>query len=335
MTMKCAQKILQAKIWLLVFLEAALIILVIFSLNNSFVTGGVGENVTVTTLLEVGNVYPEVLNVSINDDAATVTLVANNTKVVYCEALLRDYNNDTDINNTKAQLFGESSSSFGGSDDNNYHYTNVSCDINNSFGSWNGVSDDNYLALANCTFSVWYYANPETWNCTVTANDSIGWNSTNSDDITVSQLLAVGLPSTINYGTVNATYVSDENATNVTNFGNVDLNLSLSGYGVSEGDGLAMNCTLGSVGTIDLDYEKYNLTTSHAGTQTLTQFEGNYTNLTDTPTIRDFNLSQRQNDTQSGVDDYNTTYWRIYVPLGVAGTCNGTILFGATTAAGT
>jgi len=33
-------------------------------------------------------------------------------------------------------------------------------------------------------------------------------------------------------------------------------------------------------------------------------------------------------------DAINSTYWRIYVPLGVAGTCQGNIVFGATVAPG-
>jgi len=317
----------------LVFLEVVLALyLVIPSL--SMVTGAVGENVTVATSLTVGTVYPEILNVTVDNYASSITLTANSTKLVVCEALLRDYNNDSDFYLTSAEFFDTSTSSYGGTDDNNDHYTNASCAVNTSFVTWNGVADDDYLAVANCTFQVEYYANPSGWNCTVFVNDTTGLNDTNSDSITVDQLLAVGLPSTINYGTVNATYVSSENITNVTNVGNVALNISLSGYGNTEGDDIAMDCTLGSVGNISIEYEKYNLTGSNPGTQTLSQFEANYTNLTSSPSVREFDLGVRLNDTSAGIDDYNQTYWRIYVPLGVAGTCNGTILFGATTAVG-
>jgi len=336
MKMKCYRKLLKAKIGVLIFLEITLVLILGMAilLDDFTVMGGVGENVTVITNLTVGNVYPEILNVSINNEA-TITLIANNTKTVYCEALVRDYNNDSDFQVSTGAFFDTVYSSLGASNDNNVHYSNSSCFINTSFGSWNGVSDDDYLALVNCTFAVQYYANASTWNCSVTINDSVGWDDRDNDTTTVNQLLAIGLPETINYGTVNATYVSDENITNVTNFGNVDLNLSLSGYSVTEGDGWAMNCTLGSVGAISLMYEKYNLTESHPVDLTLSQFEGNYTNLTSSATVKTFGLYQRKNDTDQGVDDVNQTYWRIYVPLGVAGTCNGTILFGATTAAGT
>ena len=303
---------------------------VIFSLFSPLAKGDVGENVTVSTYLNVGEVSPELLNVSIQGDAASVTLIANDTKIVSCVGLARDWNNDTDITSANAEFFDTVASSYGGGDDNNEHYTNDSCNINYSFVSWNGISDNNYTALVNCTYKVHYYANPQNWNCTMVVNDSIDWTDIGSDNISISQLLAVGLPDSINYGTVNATSVSNENITNVTNYGNVDLNLSLSGYAVNVGDGNAMNCTLGTLKNISIEYEKYNLTTSIPGVLTLSEFESNYTNLTESPVVNGFDLDYRQDDSVNNAK--NETYWRIYVPEGVAGTCSGNIVFGATTA---
>jgi hypothetical protein len=313
----------KSRIIFFLLLEAALLFF-LFSPLMPMVIGGVGGNVTVTTTLQVGNNYPEVLNVSINANAASVTLSANDTVVVSCLALIRDWNNDSDFSNVYAEFFN---SSFGSANDNNDHYTNYSCNINTTFGSWSGVTDDNYTALTNCTFNVWYYAHPSRWNCTVIVNDTMNWNGTGSDLINISELLAVGLPSTINYGTVNATYVSNENITNVTNFGNVAIDLALSGYATNETDNLSMNCTLGNIKNISIGLEKYNLNQSITGSLSLTQFEANYTNLTSTATTREFNLNYRQNDSVN--EAINQTYWRIYVPLGVAGTCQGKIVFGA------
>ena len=137
--------------------------------------------------------------------------------------------------------------------------------------------------------------------------------------------MAVGLPQSLDYGLVNATYVSEEGILNVTNYGNVKINLSLSGYAVNEGDGFAMNCSLG--GNISINYEKYNLTDSNPGSLSLSQFEASYVNLTSSPKVREFNLNYRQDDTQN--EAINSTYWRIYVPVGVGGTCQGNIVFGA------
>ena len=318
----------------LVFLVEIIFLFVIISSFGGWVAGLSGGNVTVLTELKVGAVAPEVLNVSINNYASSINLIPNSTKLVNCQALVRDWNNDTTITNVTAQFFEQGVGTYGGPNDNNFHYTNNSCFINRTFGTWNSIPDTPYTALANCTFHVWYYANPGTWNCTAKVTDNTNLTGYGSGNTTVAQLLAVGLPSSINYGTVNGTFVSNQNLTNVTNEGNTKLNLSLYGYGGTPGDNYAMSCTLGSTPHIPVSDEKYNLTVSHPGTISLTQFAVNYTNLTSTYTVKKFNLASRQNDLKAGTDDTNATYWRIYVPKGVAGNCSGYIVFGASTSPG-
>ncbi|RMD65519.1 hypothetical protein D6817_05890 [Candidatus Pacearchaeota archaeon] len=322
----------QRGIVILVLLELALLALVFSALvvpNFNFAEAVVNSsNVTVTTLLQVGNVFPEVLNVTIDNDATSVDLVPNATKTVTVYVIARDFNGENDIINVTAEFFDMASSSFGAADDNNNHYTNNSCTIDTTYG-------DIYEINATCTFEVWYYANNATWNATVTVIDNSSLNDTGSDTISVSVLLALGLPDSIDYGTVNATAVSDEQLANVTNFGNTMFNLSLSGYAVTPGDGNAMNCTLGAVKNISIEYEKYNVTASNPGSLTLAQFESLYRNLTSSSVINEFNLDYRRNDTAPYIDDTNASYWRIYVPLGVAGSCTGNIVFGSVVGAAT
>lgn len=319
----------KAIVFLFVLAEISILFL-LFSYMSPFASGGIGENVTVSTYLNVGETAPVITNISVDEGADSVTLIANDTEEVVCTGVVMDWNNDTDVTNASAEFFDNTASSYGDTDDNNYHYTNDSCEIIYDFGSWNGIEDDNYTALINCTFDVWYYSNAEDWNCTMESRDSTDLTDRNSDNITISQLLAVGLPEAINYGTVNATYVSDENITNVTNFGNVELNLSLSGYAREEGDGYAMNCSLGFNKNISIDYEKYNLTSSVAGPLSLSEFDNSYINLSSSPVVNEFNLNYRHNDTVNKAK--NETYWRMYVPEGVGGTCQGNIVFGATRA---
>jgi hypothetical protein len=299
------------------------------SLNSFPVNGGVGTNVTVITYLQVGSVAPEVLNVSFNA-GGQITLQANTTRTITCEGLIRDWNNDSDIQTVVGVIYN---SSYGSPDDNNDHYTNSSCTINRSFGSWGGIFDTNYTAVANCSFNMWYYSNPGNWTCNLWVNDSVGLNANASGSASVAELLAIGLPTDINYGVVNATYVSNENISNVTNFGNIKINLSLQGYAVTQGDNYSMNCSLGSNKNIPIYYEKFNLTTSTPGAiANLAAFEARYMNLTGNVTIRRFDQEYRHNDTFD--DAVNQTYWRIYVPVGVAGSCQGNIIFGAVKASG-
>lgn len=328
------------KLTLFVLAEAFLLFLIVTSFG-SFLNGQSGGNVTVQTFLQVGNVSPEVLSVSINNYASSITLSPNSTVNVTCQGVLRDFNNETNITNVTAEFFTPPGV-YGGALDNNFHYRNISnCAINYSFISFGGFVDNNYTALGTCNMSVQYYANPGTWNCTMWVNSSVNLSATGSNTTTMNPLLAVGTPSTINYGTVNQTYVSLENLTNVTNEGNVQINLSLYGYGTTPGDGLAMNCSIAGTSiannAININYERYNLTNSTAPNVNLNLSafsNGSYSNLTSLFTVRKFNLFSRQNDTLSGVDDTNATYWRIYVPVGVAGSCNGSIVFGAATANG-
>jgi hypothetical protein len=93
-------------------------------------------------------------------------------------------------------------------------------------------------------------------------------------------------------------------------------------------DGKVMNCSLGMVVYIDSMYEKYNLTDSNLGNFNLNQFKDLYINTTGSPVVKEFNLERRTNDLINDV--HNETYWRIYVPTGVGGTCNGNMVFGAT-----
>jgi len=315
------------------FLEAIILFFMFSSFVISPVFGGMEQNVTVITQLNIGNTYPEVLNVTVDYGATTITLIANSTKLVNCLGVVRDYNGQADIKSVSARFFDTVNSSYDSYEDNNSHYYNNSCNITNDFTSFNSYTDDEYTLLANCTFNVWYYANPQTWKCTIVPNDTSNLQDFNNDSITVGELLSIGVPDTINYGTVNATKVSDENITTVLNYGNVRINLSIRGYALSEGDNLSMNCTLGSIKNISVGYEKYNLTVSNPGDMaTLSQFESLYANLTSNATIKRFNLNYRMNETVN--EAFNSTYWRIYVPRGVAGSCSGKVVIGAIKSAG-
>lgn len=309
------------KFFILIFIEASLILAFLFIfIFPDYVFAGFGEdNVTVKTNLTVGNSAPNIIEILVDEDVP-ITLIPNNTKKINCTARIEDYDTDTDVQIVTAVFFDPAQANAGSPDDNNSHYTNGSCRIDTSYGN-------EYELMAHCLFDIWYYANASDWNCSVTAIDSFPYQVTETNSSTILPLLALGLPDIIQYGTVNATYVSEENVTNVTNLGNVKINLSLSGYGFLENDGNAMNCSLGPVENISIEYEKFNLTDTTPGDLTYVQFIGNYTNLTSYPVTKEFNLDYRRNENYN--EAWNYSYWRIYVPTGVAGTCQGNIIFGA------
>ena len=306
-------------------LEIILVVLFLFLfLPPKTVFAGFGEdNVTALTNLTVGKAPPVIIQ--IETEQGSINLIPNSTKTVNCTVVIEDYDGEGDIANVTAVLFDPLETTYESSDDNNNHYSNNSCRIDITYG-------DEYQVFAHCLFDLWYYANAGTWNCTVIVSDITPYSSNGTNTTQVQPLLALGLPDILQYGLVNSTYVSNENITNVTNFGNVPINLSLSGYGFTENDGNAMNCTLGSIKNISIELEKYNLTNSNPGDLSLSEFIANYTNLTLNPITRRYDLDFRQEDTVN--DAWNHTYWRIYVPVGVAGTCQGNIIFGAVQADG-
>ena len=289
---------------------------------NATVTGAGFDIMPNLTL----NSPPVPLNITLDDSfsipSGEIDLTPATTTDVFCSGVIYEYDGDSSLINVSARFFDNSTSFYEDIDDKNYHYANDTCELNISYGN----SNESFF---NCTFSVEYYANSGNWTCEVKAYDNLSISGRGGNATKINPLLAISVPSTLDYGTVNATEVSLEQIANVTNMGNVMMNLSLSGYAVSEGDGLAMNCTLGSIKNISIDYEKYNLTASNPGELTLSEFEVNYTNLTSNSVTEKFNLDYRRNDTSAYIDDTNATYWRIYVPVGVAGTCTGNIVFGA------
>jgi ABC-type cobalt transport system substrate-binding protein len=151
-------KIQKKTIIFLIFLELALL-LIFFSFFPKEVFAGVGSpNVTVITNLTVGNVFPELSNVTVENNASTLALTPNTTRRIYCSGLATDYNGWDDVKNASAMFFDNTSSSYNGADDNNLHYTNTSCTI---------TQDGTYTDWINCSFDIWYYANPGIWTCTM------------------------------------------------------------------------------------------------------------------------------------------------------------------------
>ena len=275
------------------------------------------------------NSPPSISSVTIDDDLSVppneIDLLPADTKEVTCSAIVTEYDGEDSLVNATARFFDNVDSGYENPDDNNLHYTNNTCLMNYTYGNPNEVE-------ITCKFNVWYYANSQDWNCTIDSNDNLSIHSRNSGITFINPLLALGLDSFMGFGGIDNENVSVESKMNVTNYGNVKINLSLSGYGFTENDGNAMNCSTGTVKNISIYYEKFNLTSSTPGLINLSEFESKYINLTSYPVVKKFNLDYRQDDTLN--DAINLTYWRIYVPVGVGGTCSGNIIFGAVQAPG-
>jgi hypothetical protein len=277
------------------------------------------------------NSPPQFISIQVEDSLISplgeIDLTPFSTTLVNCSGIIREYDGDSSLSNLSSEFFNSEVSSYGGADDNNYHYTNSSCFLNTTYGSSTESS-------FSCNYIVQYYANSGNWNCTSIVYDNSSTNSLASNITSINTLLALSVNSPVNFGFSNDSTVSQERTINITNAGNSMINLSLSGYANSLGDNLSMSCVGLNAGNISIFYTKYNLTSSNSGELTLSQFENLYLNLSSSPTVKKFNLNRRQNDASPYLDDTNYSYWRIYSPPGVSGTCTGNIVFGATQSTG-
>jgi hypothetical protein len=295
---------------LFVLLVLSVIIFIDIS-NAENIVGSNYRNVTVRTYVNITNARPEVLAVKVyqesNPSLLNITLSGGLQRNITCNASLRDWNQYGDITGVNATLWHSSSALFA-VDDNNSHYTITSC-----VNAGNGV---NYTVNYLCIFPVYYYANNGTWNCSVSVIDTLGKTGNNSNTTVVYPLYALNVTDGIDYGNVAVEEYSQNMTANITNFGNMPLNVSVEGYGVTRGDGLAMNCSLN--GNITVGMESFSAL--EAGSKTpLTSVSQNITDLT---------ISKQ---TVPSTPMINSTYWQLYVNVSnnPAGNCTGFIIFTA------
>jgi len=274
---------------------------------------------------------PLVINVTIDDFFKNTTLTANSTKTITCIALVADYDGEDGLSNSTAVFYDINNATNESSSDNNNHYINNSCHIEKNFGSWKSYTDDEYSALSTCTFQVEYYANPGDWNCSLSITDNESQTHQKEDTIEILELLAISLPDSIDYGTIDILTVSSEQTIKIENLGNIAIDIAISAYAHTPGDNLAMNCTEGENKTLELENEKYNMTDGTSGEIEFSEFQNNYKSVSNSSTIESIALDYRHNDSSS--EAVNPTYWRTYIPIGIAGTCSGNIVFDAMKAA--
>jgi hypothetical protein len=274
------------------------------------------KNVTVQSRVNVTNSRPEVLNVTVHDilnsSLRNVTISAGGFKDITCNVSLRDWNGFNDIIYVNATLWHLATSSEYAVDDNNTHYTNTNCS-----DSGNGLG---FLVNYLCNFSVAYYANNGTWICNITVVDNQSAVGHGKGNTTFYPVYALNITDGIDYGSIAVEDFSGNATANVSNIGNMAINVTVQGYGARLNDGLAMNCSLG--GNITVGNERFSAsdTADWASKIPLTSNAQPVTGLT---------LPKQTNDTLM----YNTTYWQIYIDAtnNPGGNCTGYVVFTAVT----
>jgi hypothetical protein len=310
------------------FIIGSLLLLVrpAFSANSN-VPGSNYKNVTVWTRVNITDAQPEFMAIVVQDSSngskTNITLLAGLTRTVYCNVSIRDWNGINGNITLNASLFDRANSQPFGSDDNNTHYTNTSC----SMMSGSPYGQNNVYANYTCVFDIMYHANNGSWNCTVWAHDIQGsfgghlnytTNATNST--TILPLYALNVTDGIDFGNIAVGETSPDIAANVTNFGNMRINLTVQGYGNTTNDGLALVCNSSlSNWNISIGNEAFDIVNGTAF--------GSMTALTGAvQTVVGFSMPKRNT-----TEVVNSTYWKLNIPTSINpfGVCNGWIVFSA------
>lgn len=263
------------------------------------------QTALVNTTVNITNSAPLIYAITLD---TPINLIAYDNKTVYCNVTVFDYDNQTLELNATLYINGVSTPT--SADDGNNHYTNASC---------SRITSQDRLMNYTCSFDLRYYAdNTTNWICNATVKDSEGVSASNvSNYATVTPLVAIKIPDLLDYGNLAVNQISNDTAANVTNAGNRNANISVEGYGQTPLDGYAFICDFG---TIALSYERYNVTVNSTFSD-MSQLTGA------TTMIPSFYVPQR---TSESADSINQTYWKVQIPIGAGGVCNGKILFTAT-----
>lgn len=207
---------------------------------------GAGANQTLNTTVNITNAAPEVRSIALD---SPIDLEAFGNRTVFCNTTVFDWDNDTLT--VVGYIYIDGISNPSSTNDSNNKYVNLSCSNDGA-----QAQEMNYT----CTFNMEYYAdNSSSWQCNITVTDDDNAEGSNiSSNSTVNPLVAIYVPGVLDFGEMQVNDISSDKTANITNAGNRNVTLSVEGWGATQGDGLAMNCSYGSIGA---GYMKYNETT--------------------------------------------------------------------------
>ncbi len=267
------------------------------------------DYVNVSTRVNVTNAYPSIDIIRIDQN---ILLTAGATQIVRCNVSLHDWNGYSDIVSVNATLWDNNTVNFSSPDNNNTHYTNNSC-LN--------LSQSGYYANYTCAFNVWYYANNgSNWLCNATVRDNYNFTSSGQNSTSIQGFYALNVTSLIDYGNMVLADFSPNVSVNISNIGNLRINVSVLGYGGSNkaaGTNYSMFCQFGNI-TIDNERFSVNSSADFNAKTNLSSYSQNVSGVSIPKTV-------------NGVALVNTTYWQLYTspvnnPFGL---CNGTVEFTA------
>jgi hypothetical protein len=277
--------------------------------NDSAGNTGLNDtHINITILTHFINISSMLFDDGVTVPLDQIDLQAGTTKSVYCNITIinpEDYTLIKGVNATIYSVLNRSNST----DNNRSHYSNTSCAL---------ITGSGTNADYQCIFNVWHFAINGTWNCTARAWNSYS-NITLNENITFNQLFALNVSiGVIDYSNLQPNQTSQNITVNISNVGNMPMNISVYGFGgdnESSGAGLSMLCRINN---ISISFERFSTNTT-----------ANYSSkrqLSASPQDLWLTIPAKTNASQVRV---NSTYWQFMVPPQAQsfGQCNGSVVF--------
>jgi hypothetical protein len=147
--------------------------------------------------------------------------------------------------------------------------------------------------------------------------DNANTTGIGSGNNTFYPVYALNVTDGIDYGAVAVEDWTGNITANITNLGNMAINVTVEGYGARKGDGLAMNCSLG--GNITVGNERFSTENVDWGFKI--PLNGSSQALSNLTLLK-------QNDSTVVT---NSTYWQLYIDStnNPGGNCTGYVIFTA------
>jgi hypothetical protein len=268
----------------------------------------IASNITMNNsqLVNITFIYADDnVDVPINE----IDLIAGDFKTMFCNISASDPV-DYNLLSANATLY-DGKINFTSLTDNRSTYTDPNCTRTYGAGT-----DAQFL----CSFNVSYYSPNGTWYCRGYVKNAYTSNFM-EDNFTINQLFALNISSeVIDYQNVPTAQTSSDVAVNITNLGNVPINISVYGFGgenESAGANLSMIC---EINNINISFQKFSTTVAPYDSKST---------LASTPVETGLTIQPKANSTDY---TYNTTYWQLAVPPSslTFGQCNGSVVFMAT-----
>jgi hypothetical protein len=295
------------------------------------------DNYSATASVDVGNIPPRASSASLNGETAITLVEGTTTPItggigagqVVVSGTVTDDNSCKDLVDVKVYVY-KGYANLASCTTTNYSTCYVLDDPSPSTdSSCTGVSDLEYNVnntTLNNQLAMEYYALPaagpgsnDLWYATIKPSDHAGLtasgNWSTSTGTVLNTLTALDAGTTITYGSVSNNSSSTGNHTAlVSNMGNTLLDYNLSGANLT--------CASPGTGTIPVGNQQYALssfTYESTPTQGQVALSGGATLL-----AADIAIA-----TQSTVPSQKASYWQVFVPYNVVGTCSGAVTFAA------